>query len=125
MRSDDVCLCYNHSIISHKWLVVLKEVAVDRGLPLVEDKEKRLINRNSWGKRGLQGMAEKVKWLGVILNQDLDFRPHLKYRIPKARGLLRARDGVGSNRLQICPLSWRQVYARMIKSEASWALKVV
>ena len=39
----------------------LKEVAGERGLPLTEDKEERLILRDRAGRRGQRGIAEKVK----------------------------------------------------------------
>ena len=55
---------------------VLKEVAVERGLPLAEDKEERLVLRSGGGRRGRRGVCEKVKWLGVILDKELDFGPH-------------------------------------------------
>ena len=84
--------------------VVLKEVATDYRLPLAEDKEERLVLRNSSGKRGRRGVAEKVKWLGVILEEDLDFGQHWEYRIRKARSLLGALDGVGSSRWGMTPL---------------------
>ena len=56
---------------------VLKEVAAERGLPLAGDKEERLVLRSNKGRRGRRGVAEKIKWLGVILDEDLDFGPHL------------------------------------------------
>ena len=34
------------------------------------------------------GIAENVKWLGVILNNRLEFKEHWKHRIEKARSLL-------------------------------------
>lgn len=49
--------------------VVLEEVAVKRGLRLVEDKEVRLILYNRSGRQRRGGVAEKVKWLGVILDE--------------------------------------------------------
>ena len=51
----------------------LKEVAGEWGLPLAEDKEELLILRDGAGRRGQRGIGEKVKWLRVILDKDLDF----------------------------------------------------
>ena len=102
----------------------MKEVAAERGLPLAEDKEERLVLRNRNGRRGRQGVAEKVKWLGVILDEDLDFGPHWEYRISKARSLLGALDGVGSSKWGMSPLSWRQAYTGMVRSVASWGIEV-
>ena len=104
--------------------VVLKEVADERGLPLAEDKEERLILRSGGGRRGKRGLCEKVKWLWVILDEDLDFGPHWETRIAKARNLLGALDRVRSSRCGMSPLSWRQAYTGMIRSVASWGVEV-
>ena len=103
----------------------LKEVAGEQGLPLAEDKEESLNFRNRGGRRGWRGIAAKVKWLGVILDKDLDFGQHWEYRIPKARSLLGALEGVGSNKWGMSPLNWRQAYMRMIRSVAAWGMEVV
>ena len=76
----------------------IKEVAVERGVPLAEDKEERLVLHDRKGRHGRQGVIEKVKWLGVILDEELDFGPHWKYRLEKARSLLGALRGVGTSR---------------------------
>ena len=104
--------------------VVLKEVAVERGLPLAEDKEERLILLGRDGRRGRRGVGEKVKWLGVILYEDLDFGAHWETRIAKARNLLGALDEVGTSRWGMSPLSWRQAYTGMIRSVALWGVEV-
>ena len=104
--------------------VVLKEVATDRGLPLAEDKEEQLILRSGGGCRGKRGDCEKVKWLSVILNEDLDFGPHWETQITKARNLLGALDRVGPSRWGMSPPSWRQAYTGMIHSVASWGVEV-
>ena len=102
----------------------LKEVAGERSLPLAEDKEERLILRDRTGLRGRRGVAEKVTWLGVILDEDLDFGQHWEYRIWKARSLLGALDGVGSSKWGMTPLSWRQAYTGMIRSVEVWGIEV-
>lgn len=43
-------------------------------------------------------MAEKVKWLGVILDDELDVGQHWEYWMYKARSMLEALDGVGSSK---------------------------
>ena len=63
--------------------MLLNEVAAERGLPLVEDKEERLILWSGGGRRERREVSEKVKWLGVILDEDLDFGPHWETRIAK------------------------------------------
>ena len=60
-----------------------------------------------------------MKWLGVILDEDLDFGPYWEARIAKARNLLGGLDGVGSSRWGMSPFSWRQAYTGMIHSVAS------
>ena len=91
-------------LLERVW-VTLEEVARERGLPLAEDKEKRLVLRSKAGRRERRGVVEKMKWLGVILDDQLDFGQHWEYRIQKARSLLGALDGVGSNRWGMSPLS--------------------
>ena len=65
-----------------------------------------------------------MKWLGVILDEDLDFGPHWETRILKACSLLGALDGVGSSKWGMSPLSWQQAYMGMICSIASWGVEV-
>ena len=103
---------------------VLKEVAAERCLPLAEDKEERLALQSKSGRRGRRGVAEKVKRLGVIFDEDLNFGQHWDYRIKKARSLLGALDGVGSSKWGMSPLSWRQDYTGMVRSVASWGIEV-
>ena len=103
---------------------VLKEVAGERGLPLAEDKEERVILQGGDGRRGRRGDCEKVKWLGVILDEDLDFVAHWESRIANARKLLSALDGVGTAREGMSPLSWQQAYMGMIRAVASWGVEV-
>ena len=56
--------------------VVLIELAAEHRLPLAEDKEERLVLQSKSGRRGRRGVAEKVKWLEVILDENLDFGQH-------------------------------------------------
>ena len=102
----------------------IKEGAAERGLPLAEHKQECLILRNKIGRRGRHGMTEKVKWLGVILDEDLDFGQHWEYRINRARNLLEGLDGVGSSKWGMSPLSWRQAYTGMVGSVAAWGIEV-
>ena len=104
--------------------MVRKEVRTEYRLPLAEDKEERLVLRNRSGKHARRGVAEKVTWLGVILDEDLDFGQHWEYRIQRARSLLGALEGVGSSKWGMSPLSWSQAYTVMVRSVASWGVEV-
>lgn len=55
---------------------MLKEVEGECRLPLAEDKEDRVILRSKGGRRGRRGEVVKVKSVGVILDEDLDFDPY-------------------------------------------------
>ena len=57
------------------------------------------------GHRGWCSIAAKMKWLGVIPDEDLDFVQHWEYPIRKARRLLVALDGVGSSKWGMSLLS--------------------
>ena len=65
---------------------VVAEVVAEQRLPLAADKEKSMVHRGGGGrkKRRRYGLAEKVKWLGVILDDSLDFKEHWGHRIGKA-----------------------------------------
>ena len=69
---------------------VVTEVAAEQELPLAADKEESMVLRGGcWRKKNRRnGIAEKVKWLGVILDDRLDFKEHWRHRIGKARSLL-------------------------------------
>lgn len=92
---------------------------------LAEDKEERLILRNPSGRRGRRGIGEKVKWLGVILYDELDFGPDWDHTISKAKNLLGALDSVGKSKWGMSPLSWRQAYTSILCSVASWGIRWV
>ena len=79
---------------------VVAEVAAEQGLPLAGDQEESMVLRGGCGrkKRRKNGLAEKVKWLGIILDDRLDFKEHWRHRIGKARSLLGALSGVGNSK---------------------------
>ena len=111
-----------------EWLdrasVVIKEVGAEFRLPLAEDKEEMLVLRDKRGRRGRRWTVEKVKWLGVLLDDELGFGPHWEYRIGKARKLLGAIDGVGNSAWGMSPLSWRQAYMGMIRAVTAWGVEI-
>lgn len=69
-------------------------------------------------------LVEKVRWLGVIFDERLEFAEHWKYRIGKAVSLLGALGGVGNSRCGMSPVSWRAAYTGMIRSVASWSVEI-
>ena len=64
---------------------VVKEVAAERGLPLEPEKEEKLVLRKGGRRNKRNKEVERVKWLGVVLDEDLEFDLHWKGRIAKAR----------------------------------------
>ena len=78
--------------------LVFKEVGTEPGLPLVENKEERLVLRGDGGCRGRRGVCNKVKRLSVIMYKDLDFCAQCEARIDTACSLLCALARVGSSR---------------------------
>ena len=104
---------------------MVAEVAVERELPLAADNEESMVLRGGCGrKKRRKGIAEKVKWLGVILDDRLDFKEHWRHRIGKARSLLRACSGVGNSRWGMSPVNWRAAYTGMIRAVASWGVEI-
>ena len=57
---------------------MVAEVAAEQRLPLAADKEELIVLRGDYGrkKKRRNGLAEKVKWLEVILDDRLDFKEH-------------------------------------------------
>ena len=68
---------------------VVAEGAAEHRLPLAADKEESIVLKGGCErKKRSGGVVEKVKWLGVILDDPLDFKEHWRHRIGKARSLL-------------------------------------
>ena len=105
---------------------VVTEVAAEQRLPLAADKEESMVLRGGCGgkKRRKNGLAEKVKWLGVILDDSLDFKEHWRHRIGKARSLLEALSCVGNSEWAMGPVSWRAAYTGMVRAVASWGVEI-
>ena len=105
---------------------VVAEVAAEQELPLAADKEELIVLRGGCGRRKNRknGIAEKVKWLGVILDDRLDFKEHWRHRIGKARSLLGALGGVGNSKWGMSPVSWRAAYTGMVCAVASWGVEI-
>ena len=104
---------------------VVTEVAVERRLPLAADKAESMVLKGGCGrkKRRKNGLAEKVKWLGVILNDCLNFKKHWRHRIGKAHSLLEALGGVRNSKWGMGPVSWRAAYTGMVRAVAIWGVE--
>ena len=102
----------------HRANKVLKEVAEGRRLPLEETKEERLILKV--GRKTGRGKERKwIEWLGIFLEDQLEFDIHWKARIEKARKMLGALNGIGNSQWGISPVSWRSAYTGMIRTIAT------
>ena len=78
-------------------------MAEERALPLEETKEERLILKVG-RKKGRENERKWIKWLGIILDDQLEFDIHWKARIEKARKMLGALNGIGNSQWGISPL---------------------
>ena len=86
---------------------VVTEVAAEQELPLAAYNEESMVLSRGCGrkKNRKNGIAEKVRWLGVILDDRLDFKEHWRHWIGKARLLLGALGGVGNSNWGMSPVS--------------------
>ena len=81
---------------------VVKEVAEERGLHLEGKKEEKLVLRKGGKKkRKRNGEVEKVKWLEVILDEDLEFDAHWRGRITQACKMLVALNGISNSQWRV------------------------
>ena len=60
----------------------MREIAETDGIPLEPEKEETIVFRRKGRK------AEKVKWLGIILDSELQFQEHLIESVKRARQML-------------------------------------
>ncbi|KAF8419276.1 hypothetical protein EV426DRAFT_707984 [Tirmania nivea] len=101
---------------------IVEEVAAEWRLPLEASKQERLILRDK--KRKRKGDVKWVKWLGIILDENLSLEPHWRARIAKARAFLAKCNGIGNSQWGISPSSWRQLYTASIRAIAMWGAKL-
>ena len=80
--------------------VVVNGVAAKWNLPLEKEKHEEIVfnpgGRGS-GRKKKRAETEKVKWLGIIIHENLKFDHQWKSRIEKARKLLGALSGFGNS----------------------------
>ena len=89
-------------------------------MPTAPDKHERLVIRGREGRKTRRREETKwVKWLEIILDEDLSFDVHWQKRVKKARSLLGALKGIGNSEWGLSPRGWRQVYTGMIRTVAT------
>ena len=105
---------------------VVAEVATAQRLPLAAEKEESMVLRGGCGRKKTRrnGLTEKVKWLGVVLDDRLDFKEHWPHRIGKARSLLGALRGATNTKWGMSPLTWRAAWTGMVRNVASWGVEI-
>ena len=74
-----------------------------------------------FGRKGKN--AEKVKWLGVILDSNLRFEEHIASRVKRARQILGNLNKLGSSTWGMTSRSWRQAYT-IVRTIALWGAEV-
>ena len=131
---DDIMSCVLDNDEVENIKEVLKEVdklvgtvAAKWNLPLKKEKHEKIVFNQGGvgsGKRKRRYEVEKVKWLGIIVDDTLDFDHHWKSRLAKARQLLGSLSGMGSSQWGISPSSWRQLYTGMIRVVALWGAEL-
>ena len=99
---------------------IVEEVADKWNLLLETSKTETLILK----KKRKRGGICYVKWLGIILDNTLQFDVHWQIRIKKARNLLGAFNSIGTSQYRISPRSWRQLYTGMIRMVALWGAEL-
>ena len=104
---------------------VVTEVAAEQRLPLAADKAELMVLRGGCGRKKItkNGLAEKVKWLGVMMDDRLDFKERWRHRIGKAPSLLGALGSVSNSKWGMSPVIWRAAYTGMVRAVESWVWK--
>ena len=106
---------------------LINEVAHQWSIPLEKDKHEEIIFRGSGkgsGRKKKRADVARVKWLGVIIDENLYFDHHWRSRIAKARGLLGSFCSLGNSQWGVSPTSWRQLYTGMIRVMALWGAEI-
>ena len=116
-------LYHNEEELLTRASTIIKEVAAEFELPLEDSKEESLILRpRGQRKRGIEKKWDK--WLGIILDEDLECDVHWKKRIDKARKMLGALNGIGTSQWGISTNSWTSAYTGMIRTIATWGAEL-
>ena len=107
--------------------IVVNRVATQQNLPLEKEKHEEIIfnpgGRGS-GRKNKRTKVENVKWLGIMIYENLEFDHHSKSRVEKAQNLLGALSGIGKSQWGISAGSWHQLYTRMGTVVALWGAQL-
>ena len=76
------------------------------------------------GTRQKRAEVERAKWLGVILDETLEFGHYWMFHIDKARQLLGVLSGIGTSQLGISSGSWSQLYMGIVRTVALWGAEL-
>ena len=79
---------------------MVREIANKWNLPLEKEKHEKIVFNPKGvgsGRRKKRSEVEKVKWLGIIVDETLDFDHYWKSRIAKAKQLLGLLSSMGSS----------------------------
>ena len=114
---DDIMACVldNDGVENMKEVLkgvdkVVGAVAAKWDLPLEKEKHEEIVFNQGGvgsGKRKRRSEVEKVTWLGIRVDDTLDFDHHWKSRLAKARQLLGSLCSMGSPQWGISCSSWR------------------
>ena len=97
------------------------EVSRECAMLTAPDKHERLVVEEGEGRKKKSRKDVKwVKWLGIIMDEDLSFDTHLQKWVEKARNLLGALKGIGNSEWGLSSREWRQICIGMIRTVATW-----
>ena len=107
--------------------IVVNRVAIKWNLPVEKAKHEEIVfnpEGKGSGKKKKRAEGEKVRWLGIIIDENLEFDHYRKSRVEKARRQLRALNGIGNSQLEISPGSWHHLYTGIVKVVAMWGAEL-
>ena len=62
--------------------------------------------------------------MGVLVDDGLRFKDHIKYRAEKGRRLCGALCSLGNTVKGMSPKAWRQLYTGMVRPVLTWGMEV-
>ena len=106
---------------------VVNRVGINWNLPLEKESHHQVmfnpVGRGS-GRKKKRAVVEKVKWLEMIIDENLEFDYHWKSRVEKTQNILGALSGISNSQCGISPGSWCQLYMGMVRVVALWGAEL-